>query len=209
MNKSGSCEGQCWYARARPNLLKWVQNESKTCRKTCGRMEIDEGAGCGSTINSLTCLRNLSLDPALFFSMCFVYLPDVAIFHWVTHLDLTITWTCEAIAMDFHQLSCLTHLSMSWCSSYTSTDSLCKLLNHMKFELIVLWRDGHEIHNVIINSLLKWRLDDPQIVVLCHTEKSFLMSSRGFWQHDDHIVAWCKKNNSKYCYVCAKIKLTL
>jgi hypothetical protein len=30
-------------------LLKCVQNESKMCKKTHGRMEMDEGAGCGST----------------------------------------------------------------------------------------------------------------------------------------------------------------
>jgi hypothetical protein len=55
-----------------------------------------------NTINNLTYLRDLSLDPALLFGTRFVYLPDVVIFHRVTHLDLTMTWTWEAITTGFH-----------------------------------------------------------------------------------------------------------
>ena len=91
-----------------------------------------------SALDDLTHLRDLSLNPALLFGTRYVYLPDAAIFHRLTHLDLTTTWTWEAITTGFHILPRLTHLSVSWGSSCTSRDSLRKLLSRDKVKLIVI-----------------------------------------------------------------------
>ena len=42
---SGSYEGRCQYSRAIPNLLKLVRNESKTCKITRGKKEVEGGSG--------------------------------------------------------------------------------------------------------------------------------------------------------------------
>ena len=50
-----------------------------------------------NALNNLTHLRYLSVDPALFFQMHFVYLPDTSAFHRVMHLDLTTHWALDMI----------------------------------------------------------------------------------------------------------------
>ena len=163
-----------------------------------------------SALDDLTHLRDLSLDPALLFSTRYVYLPDAAVFHRVTHLDLTTTWTWEAITTGFHVLPRLTHLSVSWSSSRTSRDSLRKLLSREKVKLIVIWREAIETHNVVVENLLRHKLDDLRIVVLCRVGSSSLQMSGGFWSHAERIITWRKKHSSKYrCYVYVqKMKLT-
>ena len=162
-----------------------------------------------SALNDLTHLRDLSLDPALLFGTRYVYLPDAAIFHRLTHLDLTTTWTWEAITTGFHVVPRLTHLSVSWGSSHTSRDSLHKLLSHDKVKLIVIWREGTETHNVVIENLLRHKLDDLRIVVLGQVGRSSLQMSGGYWLHAECIIGWHKKHSSEYHFVYVlKMKLT-
>ena len=113
-----------------------------------------------NALNNLTYLRYLSVDPALFFQMRFVYLPDTSAFHCVTHLDLTTHWALDTIASGFEHLYRLTHLSMTWKMSHTSTHTLLTLLQHRNFGLILLWLDEIDGQPSVIRKLLERRLND-------------------------------------------------
>ena len=119
-----------------------------------------------NALNNLMYLRYLSLDPALFFQMRFMYLPDTSAFHCVTHLDLTTHWALDTIASGFQYLNRLTHLSMTWKMSRMATHALLALLQCQSFKLILLWLDEIDGQPMVIRNLLKRRLDNSRIVLL-------------------------------------------
>ena len=150
-----------------------------------------------NTLNNLTYLRPPSVNPALFFQTCFVYLLDTSVFHCVMHLDLTTHWALDTITSGFQHLSHLTHLSMMWKMSHMVTYSLMALLQCQNFKLILLWLDDINGQPRVIRDLLKWRLDDSQIVLLRQASNWSMELSGNFWLHAECIVAWHERNNSK------------
>lgn len=150
-----------------------------------------------NALNSLTFLRYLSIDPALFVQTGYVYLPDTSAFHRVTHLDLTTQWTWDEITSGYQYLSRLTHLSMTWKMSRMATHGLLALLQRPSFKLILLWLDEIEGEAWVIKNLLKRKLNDPRIVLLRKASNWAMRLSGGFWLHAERIIAWRKENNSK------------
>ena len=150
-----------------------------------------------NALNNLTYLRYLSVDPALFFQMRFVYLPDMSAFHRVTHLDLTTHWALDTIASGLERLYRLTHLSMTWKMSRTATHALLTLLQRRNFKLILLWLDEIDAQPRVIRKLLERRLNDPRIVLLRRASNWSMELGGNFWLHAERIIAWRKENNSK------------
>ena len=77
------------------------------------------------------------------------------------------------------------------------TYSLMALLQCQNFKLILLWLDDINGQPRVIRDLLKWRLDDSQIVLLCQASNWSMELSGNFWLHAECIVAWHERNNSK------------
>ena len=150
-----------------------------------------------NVLNNLTYLRFLSVDPALFFQTCFVYLPDTSVFHHVTHLDLTTHWALDTITSGSQHLSRLTHLSMTWRVGRAVTRSLVALLQCQNFKLILVWLDDINGQPRVIRGLLKWRLGDSRIVLLRQASNWSMELSGNFWLHAECIVTWHERNNSK------------
>ena len=90
------------------------------------------------TLNDLIHLKYLAVNPTLLFCTWLVHLPDMDIFHHMTHLDLTSCWTWEAITSSFQYHSQSTHLSLNWNITCASTDGLHKLLACEHFGVIML-----------------------------------------------------------------------
>ena len=143
-----------------------------------------------NSLNNLTHLKYLSVDPALFFQTRFVHLPDTSAFHRVTHLDLTTHWAWDIIVGGVQYLHCLTHLSMTWKISRMVTHSLQALLRRRTFKMILLWLDEIDGHQRVIRKLLEWRLDDPRIVLLRRASKWAMELGGGCWLHAERIIAW-------------------
>ncbi|KAH0834939.1 hypothetical protein J3R83DRAFT_10632, partial [Lanmaoa asiatica] len=146
-------------------------------------------------VNSLPCLKFLSIDPAVVFQTRFVHLPDASMFHHISHLDLTTQWSWEAVARGFQYLYCLTHLSITWKQSRYVTDALQDLLRRPDFTMLVLWTDQPETCPLVINSLVRRKLDDPRIVVLRRASYWYFRVDGGVWLYAARIIAWRKENN--------------
>ncbi|KAI9572494.1 hypothetical protein HD554DRAFT_2036068 [Boletus coccyginus] len=146
-------------------------------------------------VNSLPYLKFLSIDPAVVFQTRFIHLPDASMFHRISHLDLTTQRSWEAVARGCQYLYRLTHLSITWRQSRFLTDALQALLHHPDFAMLVLWKDELAAHPLVINSLVRHGLDDPQIVVLRSASCWYFQVDGGYWLHAAHIIAWHKENN--------------
>ncbi|KAH0832280.1 hypothetical protein J3R83DRAFT_13274 [Lanmaoa asiatica] len=141
------------------------------------------------TINSLPSLKFLSIDPTVVFQTHFVHLPDTSMFHHISHLDLTTQWSWEAVARGFQYLYCLTHLSITWKQSHYVMDALQDLLRRPDFAMLVLWTDQLETCPLVINSLVRHKLDDLRIVVLRRASYWYFRVNGGVWLYVVHIIA--------------------
>lgn len=164
--------------------------------------------GCSNSVinalNDLTYLTHLSVDPALLFRVCFVYLPDARAFDRITHLDLTMTWTWESSPRGLEHLLQLTHLLLTWRMSHASSDVWSWVLTRSTFRIVVLWQQSFEPHDHIIRDLLAHGLDDPRIVVLTQGNYWTYEMHGSFWQYTAGIVAWRKKHDGKQSPVCVQ-----
>ena len=113
------------------------------------------------TLNDLQHLRYLSVDPTVLFQTQYVHLPDMDAFHHVTHLDLIADWALDTFASRAQYLHHLTHLSMTWKMSHTTTHGLQVLLQHPNCKLVLLWLDEIDCQEKVIKNLLKHGLDHP------------------------------------------------
>ncbi|KAI9567876.1 hypothetical protein HD554DRAFT_2039274 [Boletus coccyginus] len=148
-------------------------------------------------VNSLPHLKFLSIDPAVVFQTRFVHLPDASMFHRISHLDLTTRWSWEAVVRGFQYLCCLTHLAITWKQSRYATDALRDLLRRPDFAMLVLWRDELATYPLVINSLVRRKLDDPRIVVLQRASCWYSRVDGGHWLHAARIIARRKENKRK------------
>ena len=73
----------------------------------------------------------------------------------------------------------------------------------------MLWRKEKHTHQVVIKSLLKYELDDQQIVVLPQANRSIYQVFSIFWKHTACVIAWWRKNNHEFTDFASKIQLIL
>lgn len=142
-------------------------------------------------LKALTRVKALYLDLSSIFNKQVIYLPNVPIFHRVTHLHLTnawATWYPAANSIGLEHLEQVTHLSVHLSTVRTLPALLKKILNRENFVVLILWKRPSIPDSTAVEFLADAKIDDKRILVLNETWFRHHMLDEHFWVCAERIV---------------------
>ncbi|KAI9459292.1 hypothetical protein HD554DRAFT_2177052 [Boletus coccyginus] len=148
-------------------------------------------------LDALTRLFSLSIDLSSVFNHRIIFLPNIKIFHHITHLHITnawAIWTGSSIGVD--QLAKITHVSLCLSNTRTQPDVLKSILARDGFKVLVLWRRPFATYNESQDFLEGCGLVDKRIVVFNSTLFFYYMKDGGFWKYAERLIEWRERTNA-------------
>ena len=146
-------------------------------------------------LENLQRLKILHVDLSMIFNTQVIFLPNVSIFHHVTHLHLTnawATWYPVANLIGLEQLTQITHLSLFLSTIRTLPGVLRKILDRDTLAVLVRWKHFLIPHSAAMRFLADSGINDKRVLLL--DERFFRNHTLDgvFWAAAEQVVKLCE-----------------
>ena len=152
-------------------------------------------------LEKLSRLTALYVDLASIFNTKVVYLPDVQVFHSVTHLHLSnawASWSPVSNSIGLEHLTQITHLSLYLSTVRTHPVPLKEILDRRNLSVLVFWKRSFVSDSAAMQFLEDSNLQDDRVVVLDEGLFRHHMLDDRFWECAERVVKQRQESGGEY-----------